>query len=189
MLLPSLFIAITCFHQEIIPTPLLMNLAAQRSSVPFPPIIEMLLMEVTFAVFREAALRLPRTVANSISIVGALVIGEAAVQAGVVSSATIIIVAFTAISNFIFPLYTLSYSTRLIRFGFLLCASVCGLYGVVIGIIVLLLHLCGVRSFGLEYFGPSSTQKKELFRTPYSTLQKGFLLSKWRSYVQNRRRV
>ncbi|ANS52216.1 spore gernimation protein KB [Bacillus thuringiensis] len=189
MLLPSLFIAITCFHQEVIPTPLLMNLAAQRSAVPFPPIIEMLLMEITFEVFREAALRLPRTVANSISIVGALVIGEATVQAGVVSSATIIIVAFTAITNFIFPLYTLSFSTRLIRFGFLLCASIFGLYGVVLAIIVLLLHLCGVRSFGLEYFGPSSTQKRELFRTPYSTSRRGCLLSKWHSYMQNRRQV
>ncbi|HFK1410288.1 TPA: spore germination protein, partial [Bacillus cereus] len=123
MTLPSLFIAVTCFHQEIIPTPLLMNLSAQRSAVPFPPIIEMLLMEITFEVFREAALRLPRLVANSISIVGALVIGEAAVQAGVVSSATIIIVAFTAMTNFIFPFYTLSFSTRLVRFVFLLCAS------------------------------------------------------------------
>lgn len=118
MTLSSLFIAVTCFHQEIIPTPLLMNLSAQRSAVPFPPIIEMLLMEITFEVFREAALRLPRLVANSISIVGALVIGEAAVQAGVVSSATIIIVAFTAMTNFIFPFYTLSFSTRLVRFVF-----------------------------------------------------------------------
>ncbi|HDR8449191.1 TPA: spore germination protein [Bacillus cereus] len=185
MLLPSIFIAVTCFHQEIIPTPLLMNLATQRSSVPFPPIIEMLLMEITFEVFREAALRLPRTIANSISIVGALVIGEAAVQAGIVSSATIIIVAFTAMSNFIFPLYTLSYSTRLIRFIFLLCASTVGLYGIVLGIIVLLLHLCGVRSFDLEYFGSSSTCEKNFFRTPYSVS----LRDKWQAYIQNRRRV
>lgn len=189
VLLPSLFIAITCFHQEIIPTPLLMNLAAQRSSVPFPPIIEMLLMEITFEVFREAALRLPRTVANSISIVGALVIGEAAVQAGIVSSATIIIVACTAITNFIFPLYTLSFSTRLIRFGFLLCASIFGLYGVILGIMVLLLHLCGVSSFGLEYFSPSSTQKKEFFRTSYSAQNRASLLEKWRSYFKNGRRI
>ncbi|MBG9826528.1 MULTISPECIES: spore germination protein [Bacillus cereus group] len=189
ILLPSLFIAITCFHQEIIPTPLLMNLAAQRSGVPFPPIIEMLLMEITFEVFREAALRLPRTVANSISIVGALVIGEAAVQAGIVSSATIIIVACTAITNFTFPLYTLSLSTRLIRFGFLLCASIFGLYGVILGIIILLLHLCGVSSFGLEYFSPSSTQKKEFFRTPYSAQNRASLLEKCRSYFKNRRRI
>ncbi|PDY34060.1 spore germination protein, partial [Bacillus thuringiensis] len=189
MTLPSLFIAVTCFHQEIIPTPLLMNLSAQRSAVPFPPIIEMLLMEITFEVFREAALRLPRLVANSISIVGALVIGEAAVQAGVVSSATIIIVAFTAMTNFIFPFYTLSFSTRLVRFVFLLCASMLGLYGVVLGIIVLLLHLCGIRSFGLEYFAPSSVQYQKLFRRPYSKSKPVSLVGKWKSYFQNRSRV
>ncbi|WP_197271002.1 spore germination protein [Bacillus thuringiensis] len=189
MTLPSLFIAVTCFHQEIIPTPLLMNLSAQRSAVPFPPIIEMLLMEITFEVFREAALRLPRLVANSISIVGALVIGEAAVQAGVVSSATIIIVAFTAMTNFIFPFYTLSFSTRLVRFVFLLCASMLGLYGVVLGIIVLLLHLCGIRSFGLEYFAPSFVQYQKLFRRPYSKSKPVSLVGKWKSYFQNRSRV
>ncbi|MDA2639202.1 spore germination protein [Bacillus cereus] len=189
MILPSLFIAITCFHQEIIPTPLLMNLAAQRSSVPFPPIIEMVLMEITFEVFRESALRLPKMIANSISIVGALVIGEAIVQAGIVSSATIIIVAFTAMTNFIFPLYTLSFSTRLIRFGFLLCASILGLYGVILGIIILLLHLCGIRSFELEYFSPSSIQYQKLFRTSYLTLKQVPIVKKWRLYLQNRRQV
>ncbi|MED3330333.1 spore germination protein [Bacillus thuringiensis] len=153
MLLPGTFIAITCFHQELIPLPLFVNLVHQRYGAPFPPMIEMLLMEITFELLREAGLRLPRAVGNTISIVGALVIGESAVQAGIVSPATIIIVAGTAIMSFILPVYSMSFITRLLRFGFLFLAGLTGIYGLVLGIFILLAHLCSVRSFGQIYFG------------------------------------
>lgn len=184
MILPGVFMAITCFHQEMIPTPLLINLAAQRASVPFPPIIEMFLMEATFEIFREAGIRLPRTVGSAISIVGALVIGDAAVQAGIVSPATIIIVAFSAITNFVFPIYTLSLITRLLRFVFLFFASVLGLYGIMIGVILLLIHLCGVHSLGTVYFNSSSHRQEGLLRKAHSYTNQPSFLMKWKAYYQ-----
>ncbi|MDF2719513.1 MAG: GerA spore germination protein, partial [Paenibacillus sp.] len=99
MLLPSLYIAITTFHQEMLPTTLLISLAAQREGIPFPALLEAMLMEITFEVLREAGVRMPRVIGPAISIVGALVLGQAAVQAGLVSGAMVIVVSFTAIAN------------------------------------------------------------------------------------------
>lgn len=153
MLIPGVFIALTCFHQEMIPLPLFVSLASQRNNVPFPPLIELLLMEGTFELLREAGIRLPRTVGSAISIVGALVIGDAAVQAGLVSSATIIVVALTAIMSFVAPLYAMSLITRIARFIFLFLASLWGLYGIMMGVFILLIHLCDISSVGQPYFG------------------------------------
>ncbi|WP_155893694.1 spore germination protein [Bacillus thuringiensis] len=153
ILIPSVFIALTCFHQEMIPLPLFVSLASQRNNLPFPPLIELILMEGTFEVLREAGIRLPRAAGSAISIVGALVIGESAVQAGLVSSATIIVVALTAIMSFVTPLYAMSLVTRLARFIFLFLASIWGLYGIMIGIFILLIHLCDISSVGQPYFG------------------------------------
>ncbi|MDR7244748.1 hypothetical protein J2W47_003861 [Priestia megaterium] len=101
LLTPSAYIALTTFHQEMLPFALLISIAAQREGVPFPAIIEAFIMEITFEILREAGVRLPRAVGSAISIVGALVLGEAAVQAGLVSPAMVIVVSITAISNFV----------------------------------------------------------------------------------------
>ncbi|MGF7030976.1 spore germination protein KA [Paenibacillus mucilaginosus] len=168
---PSLYIAITTFHQEMLPTRLLMSLAAQREGVPFPAFIEALIMEITFEILREAGIRMPKAVGSAISIVGTLVIGQAAVEAGIVSAAMVIVVAITAISSFVLPAYNLSITIRMLRFILMGLAASFGLYGVTIGTITLLLHMCSLRSFGVPYmspFGPfiPGDQDDALFRMP-----------------------
>lgn len=159
LLLPALYISITTFHQEMLPTPLLISLAAQREGVPFPAFIEAVLMELTFEVLREAGVRMPRAIGPAISIVGALVLGQAAVQAGLVSAAMVIVVSFTAISNFVIPYISMSISARLIRFGMMILGGTFGLFGIMSGLMVLLIHLAGLRSFGVPYLEPMSPLK------------------------------
>ncbi|WP_420490351.1 spore germination protein [Neobacillus niacini] len=151
---PAAYIAVTTFHQEMIPTQLLVAIAAQRESVPFPALVEALIMEVSFEILREAGVRMPRAVGSAISIVGALVIGQAAVQAGIVSPAMVIIVAITAIANFATPAFAVAISARLIRFGFMFAAATFGFYGIILGVIILAVHLCSLRSFGVPYLTP-----------------------------------
>ncbi|WLD91697.1 spore germination protein [Alkalihalobacillus sp. AL-G] len=169
---PSLYIAITTFHQEMLPTPLLINLAAQREGVPFPAFIEALIMEITFEILREAGVRMPRTIGQAVSIVGTLVIGTAAVDAGIVSAAMVIVVAITAISSFVVSSFNLSISVRMVRFIFMGLAASFGLFGIIVGLIALVLHLCSLRSFGVPYMSPfapfiATDQKDALFRFPH----------------------
>ncbi|GAB6099581.1 spore germination protein [Halanaerocella petrolearia] len=154
MLGPSIYIAITTYHQEMIPTPLLINIAASRSGVPFPAIIEALLMEVSFEALREAGLRLPRPVGQAVSIVGALVVGESAVQAGLVSQAMVIVVALTGIASFIIPAYNMGIAIRLIRFPIMFLAGSLGMFGITFAVLGLLIHLASLRSFGVPYLSP-----------------------------------
>ncbi|AJY75120.1 spore germination protein [Paenibacillus beijingensis] len=168
---PSLYIAITTFHQEMLPTPLLISLAAQREGVPFPAFIEALMMEVTFEILREAGVRMPRAVGQAISIVGALVIGQAAVEAGIVSAAMVIVVSITAISSFVFPSFNMAISIRMLRFFLMGLAASFGLFGITVGLIALVLHLCSLRSFGVPYMSPfapfiAADQKDAVFRFP-----------------------
>ncbi|USK26910.1 spore germination protein [Bacillus sp. CMF21] len=158
---PSLYIAITTFHQEMLPTGLLINLAAQREGVPFPAFIEALMMETAFEILREASLRMPKAIAQAISIVGTLVIGTAAVQAGIVSAAMVIVVAITAISSFVLPSFAMSMSIRMLRFPMMALAASFGLFGILIGFIALILHLCSLRSFGVPYMSPFGPFIKE----------------------------
>ncbi|ULL14091.1 spore germination protein [Paenibacillus sp. H1-7] len=156
MLLPSLYIATTTFHQEMLPATLLISLAAQREGVPFPALLEAMLMEITFEVLREAGVRMPRVIGSAISIVGALVLGQAAVQAGLVSAAMVIVVSFTAIASFVIPSVNMSAAARLIRFTLMLLAATLGLFGIMSGLMVVLIHLAGLRSFGAPYLAPIS---------------------------------
>ncbi|PLT47161.1 Spore germination protein GerKA [Paenibacillus pasadenensis] len=170
-LTPSFYIAITTFHQEMLPTTLLYNLASQREGVPFPAFIEALLMEVTFEILREASVRMPKTIGQSISIVGTLVVGQAAVDAGLVSAAMVIVVSITAIANFVLPAFNMGIAARIIRFGLMTLAASFGLYGVFMGIIALVLHLCSLHSFSVPYMAPLAPyqrddQKDTLFRLP-----------------------
>ncbi|MFD0710362.1 spore germination protein [Paenibacillus sp. GCM10027626] len=151
---PSLYVALTTFHQEAIPTPLLISLAAQREGVPFPALVEALIMEITFEILREAGVRMPRTIGQAVSIVGALVLGEAAVQAGLVSPAMVIVVSLTAISNFVIPVYNLALAVSMMRFIFMILAATFGFFGISAGLVALLLHLCSLRSFGVPFMSP-----------------------------------
>lgn len=154
LILPSLYVALSTFHQELMPTQLLVSIQAQREGVPFPAVIEIFMMELTFEVLREAGVRMPRAVGQTVSIVGALVIGQAAVEAGLVSNVLVIVVAFTAIASFVSPIYNFSISTRLLRFILILCAAIYGLYGVLLFLIVMVIHLVSLRSFGIPYLAP-----------------------------------
>ncbi|GGE33530.1 spore germination protein KA [Pullulanibacillus camelliae] len=171
LLVPSMYIALTTFHQEMIPTPLLISLASQREATPFPAFIEALIMEFTFEILREAGIRLPKAIGSAISIVGALVIGESAVQAGLISPAMVIVVSLTAISSFVTPAFNMAISIRMIRFPFMLLAASFGLYGIIGGLILLVMHLCSLSSFGVPYmapFGPhvKQDQKDAILRVP-----------------------
>jgi spore germination protein KA len=172
---PSFYIAVTTYHQEILPTPLLISLAAQREGVPFPAFVEAIIMEVTFEILREAGIRMPRAVGQAVSIVGALVLGQAAVEAGIVSASMVIVVSITAIANFVFPAYNMAISVRMLRFGMMALAASFGLYGITLGLLALLLHLNSLRSFGIPYmapFGPFILEdhRDTLFRLPHSKL-------------------
>lgn len=151
---PALYIAATTFHHEMIPTKLLVVIAAQRETVPFPAFFEAVLMEVTFEILREAGVRLPKPVGTAVSIVGALVVGQAAVEAGIVSAAMVIIVAITGIANFATPNFAMAISLRLLRFIFMIAAATFGIYGIVLGGIMLFVHLTSLRSFGVPYMSP-----------------------------------
>lgn len=171
LLFPAMYIAITTFHQEMLPTQLLASLAAQREGVPFPALVEAIIMEVTFEILREAGVRLPRPVGQAVSIVGALVIGQSAVEAGIVSAAMVIVVAITAIASFANPSFNMAISIRILRFIFMLVAATFGLYGITLGLITLVLHLCSISSFGIPYMTPFapmniSDQRDTIFRLP-----------------------
>ncbi|EFM09248.1 GerA spore germination protein [Paenibacillus curdlanolyticus YK9] len=148
---PSLYIAAITFHQEMIPTPLLISLVAQREGVPFPAFAEAMLMEVSFELMREAGVRMPRAVGQAVSIVGALILGQSAVQAGIVSAAMVIVVASTGIASFTSPAFNIAISARILRFSLMVLAGTFGLFGILIGLIFLVAHLCSLRSFGTPY--------------------------------------
>jgi spore germination protein len=154
LFLPALYVAITTFHQEMLPTKLLLSVAASREATPLPAVAEALVMEITFEALREAGVRLPKAVGSAISIVGALVIGQAAVAAGMASAPMVIIVSITGIASFCIPRYNFAISIRLLRFPLIILAGTIGLFGIVIGLIAIAIHLSSLRSFGKPYLAP-----------------------------------
>ncbi|WP_227872100.1 spore germination protein [Paenibacillus albus] len=151
---PAVYIALTTFHQEMLPTTLLINLSGAREGVPFPALIEAFAMELSFEILREAGVRMPRAVGQAVSIVGALVLGEAAVQAGIVSPIMVIVVSITAIANFSIAAYNLAITARLLRFLFMIAAGMLGFYGIILGFIMLVAHMNALRSFGVSFLSP-----------------------------------
>jgi len=158
---PAVYIAATTFHQEMIPTKLAIIVAAQRESVPFPAFVEALIMEITFEILREAGIRMPKAIGSTISIVGALVIGQAAIQAGIVSPVMVIVVSMTAIASFATPSYAAAISARLVRFMFMISAATFGFYGMILAFIILIVHLTSLRSFGVPYMAPLAPSIRE----------------------------
>lgn len=154
LMLPAIYVAVVTFHQEMLPTALLLSIAAAREGIPFPAVFEALLMEAMFEVLREAGVRLPKTVGQAVSIVGGLVIGDAAIRAGIVSPAMVIVVAATAISTFAIPAFNASITLRVLRFPLIILGGVMGLYGVIFGLLLILIHLAGLQSFGVPYLSP-----------------------------------
>ncbi|WNS43510.1 spore germination protein [Paenibacillus sp. MMS20-IR301] len=179
LLTPSFYIAITTFHQEMIPTTLLISLIGQREGIPFPAFLEAFIMEITFEVLREAGIRLPKSIGQSVSIVGTLVIGQAAVDAGLVSAAMVIVVSITAIANFALPAFNVGISVRMLRFVLMAIAASFGLFGMIIALIILGLHLCSLESVGVPYmtsFAPTrwQSQKDTFVRLSRRAMKKYF---------------
>lgn len=149
-----MYVAVTSYHSAIIPTKLAYFIAASREGVPFPAYMEALIMEFSLAFLMESLIRLPKPIGATIGIVGGLIIGQAAVSAGIVSPIMIIIVSITTITSFTAPSYDVSLSFRIIRFLLIIAASFLGLYGIILGLIVLLIHLVRLKSFGIPYLSP-----------------------------------
>lgn len=149
---PAIYVALTTFHQELIPTPLLHTMTLAREGVPFPAAIEAFTMLIAFEIIREAGIRLPRPVGQAISIVGALVMGDAAVSAGLVSAPLIIVVAITTVANFVVP--NQADAATLFRYLLLFLGSWMGGVGIVTGLLIMFIHLSSMRSFGVPYLSP-----------------------------------
>ena len=154
LLTPALYIALTTFNPEIIPNELLISIAIQRSGVPFPTAFEVLIMIISFEILRESDIRIPNAMGAAVSIVGALILGEAAVSAGIVSPIVIIIVATTSISGLLFTDIDFVNALRFWRIVFILFAALAGLIGVLVGCIVFTIRLCSLEENGVPYLTP-----------------------------------
>lgn len=150
----AIYLALITHHQGLIPNTLMVSLMAQRERVPFPAIVEMIVMELAFEMLREAGIRMPRAIGPAVSIVGALILGQAAVEAGFVSAAVVIIVAISAISNFTLPSTSIVNAARGFRFILILISAFIGLYGILLMTLCIWLHISSLRSFGIPYFSP-----------------------------------
>lgn len=152
--LPAFYLAVTNFHTQILPTSLLLSFAAARQGVPFPAVVEVLLMELSFELLREAGVRLPGAMGNTIGIVGGLIIGQAAVEANLVSPIVVIVVAFTALSSFAIPNEELATAFRILKFYMIALSAWLGLFGFLAASLSILVHLARLRSFGIPYLMP-----------------------------------
>jgi len=172
---PAIYVALTTFHQEMLPTPLIMSISLARQGVPFPTVVEMLLMLLVFEMLRESGARMPGMMGQALSIVGALVIGQAAVTAKIVSAPMIIVVAFTGISGLMVP--RIKGTSILLRFSLLILSSLLGLYGYMFGMLGLLIHLFSLTSFGIPimsnvYANSIQDEKDILVRAPWWLMKK-----------------
>ena len=154
LLLPSVYVAVVTYHQEMIPLPLYLTLIAARQGVPFPAAVEALLLESTFELLREAGLRLPRAIGPAVSIVGALIIGDSAVRAGLVGTPMVVVVAFTGIASFVTPSYNAGLMVRITRFGMLFLAATLGFFGIMMGLLLLAVRMASLSSLGQPYLAP-----------------------------------
>jgi spore germination protein KA len=177
LFLPGFYISVSSFHIEMIPTDLALAITASKEGVPFLTFIEVLFMLMAFEVLVEAGLRLPKTIGQAVSVVGAVVVGQAAVDARLVSPAVVVIIAITAISSFTMPNQDFSNALRLWRFIFAIFSSIIGLYGLSIGAIILLNHLSSMEVFGVPYLSPfvggdGKNMQDAIFRFPFSAQKK-----------------
>ncbi|HWO96502.1 MAG TPA: spore germination protein [Bacillus sp. (in: firmicutes)] len=161
LVFPSLYVSFISFNPELLPTEFAVAVAGGRAGVPFPAVIEVLIIEVSMEILREATVRLPKHVGGALSIVGVLVIGEAAVNAGLASPITVVVIALTTIGSFATPAYTAAFALRMLRFPIIILAGIFGLYGVVLGIIFIFNHMLSLKSFGVPYMAPVSPENYE----------------------------
>ena len=174
LLAPGMFVAITGFHHEILPTELLFSILASREYVPFPIIFELLLMEFSFELIRESGIRVPSPIGTTLGIVGAIILGDAAVSAHIVSPILIIVVAITGLSSYAIPDFAFSFHLRVYRFLFTLLGYCAGFVGIGAGLLVYINMLCSMKSFGVSFISPLTSS--------FSTHLSGFFVkSAWKT--------
>ncbi len=180
---PGFYIAITTFNQQMIPNELLISLAIQREGVPFPTAFETIMLIVTFEILRESDIRIPSTMGSAISIVGALVLGDAAVSAGIISPIVVIIVAITAICGLLYTDIDFVNATRLWRFIFILFSTICGLIGFIVAGVIFITKLCSLEIQGIPYMSPISPFYKN--SQSYAIIRKSKDKQKYRPFFLN----
>lgn len=154
LLLPGVYVAIMTYHTELVPTALLFTIASSRNSVPFPVVFELVLLEIAFELIREAGLRIPTPIGPTIGIIGALILGDAAVTANLVSPVVIVLVAITGICSFAIPDYSLNFTFRIYKFAYIFLGYFAGLFGIALGLFIQVVILSNLRSFGAPYLAP-----------------------------------
>lgn len=196
MTLPGLYLAVTNFHTQILPTTLLLSFAAAREGVPFPSIVEVLLMELSFELLREAGVRLPGAMGNTIGIVGGLIIGQAAVEANLVSPIVVIVVAFTALCSFAIPNEEFATAFRILKFFFIFFCAWIGFFGFLFCLLTVLIHLSHLKSFGIPYLMPIvgadlndyKDERDCVFRLPLIYLNRRPIFARMKERIKLRRK-
>lgn len=180
MTMPGFYLAVTNFHTQILPTSLLLSFASAREGVPFPALIEVLIMELSFELLREAGVRLPGAMGSTIGIVGGLIIGQAAVEANLVSPIVVIVISFTALCSFAVPNEEFATAFRLLKFVFIFLSAWLGYFGLLAGLFGVLVHLSSLESFGIPYLTPFvgpdlndyEDERDFIYRQPFRKLTK-----------------
>lgn len=178
--LPGLYIAITVYNPSILPVELALRLAGARKSVPIPTVLEVVLMELAFEALREAGIRLPSSIGSTLGIVGGIIVGQAAVDAGLISPMVVIIISLTGICSFAIPSLSLVSAYRLLKYFVIFSASVAGMLGFVFSVLLIVVHLVKLSSFGVPYIYPLGGMEKNIredlkdtiFRFPLFTMKK-----------------
>lgn len=168
--LPAIYIAIVSYHSEVLPIGILYSIRTSLEYVPFPPFVEALTMQIILELLKEASIRLPSPIAQTIGIVGGLVIGTAVVDAHIVSNMMIVVIGFTAIASFVAPINEMGTSARLLGFPTMIAATMFGFFGIVFVLMLIFMHLCKLDSFGTPYFSPLAPFKKEELKDSFIRL-------------------
>ena len=188
LLLPALYIAMSIYHNQLIPMALLTSIAESRANVPFPIVVEVLFMEFSFYLLNEAGLRTPTQIGSAFGIVGALILGQTAVSASIISPILIIIVALTGLGNYVIPNYGLGIGMILYRLILIAFSATLGLYGLMIGTFLIVAHLCSIQSFGVDFFAPVSPRSRHnpdlLLRLPVWMQKRAMFFAKQNSWMR-----
>ena len=190
LLLPSLYIAVSLHHTHMIPMSLLTSIAESRVNVPFPVVVEVLFMEFSFYLLNEAGLRTPSQIGSAFGIVGALILGQAAVTASIVSPILIIIIALTGLGNYVIPNYGFGIGLILYRLGLICLSALLGLYGLIIGMFLIVTQLCSIKSFGVDYFAPVAPWRRHnpdiLLRLPIWMQKRRMFFARQNSWMERK---
>lgn len=190
LILPSAYIALTLYHTHLIPMPLLTSIAESRANVPFPIVVEVLFMEFSFYLLNEAGLRTPSQIGSAFGIVGALILGQTAVSASIISPMLIIIIALTGLGNYVVPNYGFGIGIILYRLMLIGLSSMLGLYGLMIGLFLIITHLCSMTSFGIDYLAPVSPRRRHnpdiILRLPVRLQRFALFFSRHNNWLNNK---